>query len=87
MEQVCCLYNLPEGACARVHSLNGCRDVCARLHALGFTPGAEVVSCGAGARGCRVRVRDACVVLDEDVAHSILCDMPGAGRGRHPRRP
>ena len=76
MKEVCCLYNLPDGACARVRSLSGGRDTCARLHALGFTPGAEVVSCGASANGCRVRVRGTCVVLDESVAHAIICDVP-----------
>ena len=74
MPHDCCLYGLPQGTCARVRSLDGCGEIRTRLHAMGFTPGAEVVLCGAGAGGCRVRVRDALYVLDEGVAQAIMCD-------------
>ena len=49
-----------------------------RLCALGFTPGAEILVYKGENAGCRVQVRDTCVVLDNDSAESVLCD---AGSG------
>ena len=74
MARGCCLYGLPRGTCARVRSLEGCGEIRTRLHAMGFTPGAKVVLCDAGAGGCRVQVRDASFVLDEGLAQKIICD-------------
>ena len=75
MHNECCLRDMPEGAHARVRDVRGCARVRSRLCSLGFTPGTQITVYGRGANGCRVQVRDTCVVLDCDVAESIVCDF------------
>lgn len=70
----CSLRDLPDGARARVRAFQGNPRVRSRLHALGITPGTDVLMCGRGVNGCRVQVRDTCVVLDCEVAGNIFCD-------------
>ena len=70
----CCLREMPAGVRTRVRELRGCGRSRSHLCALGFTPGTEITVYGRGANGCRVRVRDTCVVLDCDSAENILCD-------------
>lgn len=83
----CCLRDMPEGARAKVRKLRGCRRTLSRLCALGITPGTEIVLNGLGSNGCRVQVRDTCVVIDCDSAESIVCASPfGAGEFRGGRR-
>lgn len=74
----CRLHDLPDGVRACVRELRGCRHLRTRLYALGLTPGAEVTVRCHGNAGCRVEVRDTCVVLDRESADSVLCDAPGA---------
>lgn len=68
----------PEGKAARVNSVRGCDGIRSRLCALGFTPGVSITVYEGGGSGCRVQVRDTCVVLDPDSAGNILCDT-GSG--------
>lgn len=81
-----CLHDMPEGQPAQVRELRGCRQTLSRLCALGITPGVEITLCGKGGNGCRVQVRDTCVVLDGDCAGSILCVPPQGGYESHVRR-
>lgn len=76
-----CLRDMPEGAPARVRKLRGCEKTLSRLCALGITPGVEIILCGKGRNGCRIQVRDTCVVLDCDCAGSILCAPPHSESG------
>ena len=78
-QRECCLREVPEGTHVRVRGLRGCGGVRSRLCALGFTPGTEITVCGSGENGCRVQVRDTCVVLDCGSAESILCDDDSGG--------
>lgn len=73
----CLLKDVPHGVRTHVRELRGCRQTRSRLYSLGFTPGTEITVYGQGDAGCRVRVRDTCVVLDCDSADSILCDDVG----------
>ena len=70
------LLQVPPGQKVRVKNLEADGPTRARLCALGLTPGTEVEvcmnCCGEGA--CRVRVREASLVLGESVAGSILCE-------------
>ena len=70
----CLLKDIPHGARTHVRKLRGCRQLRSRLHSLGFTPGTEITVHGQGDTGCRVQVRDTCIVLDCDSAGNILCD-------------
>lgn len=92
MTEECTLRDLPSGRRARIRSLTGRSCDRSRLCALGFTPGTEIeVSACCG--GLRVRLRNSCVVLDSDLAQSIVCvqtPQPEAAascccgkRGRH----
>ncbi|MDL2209403.1 ferrous iron transport protein A [Desulfovibrio sp. OttesenSCG-928-O18] len=83
MREGLCLRDMPEGTPVRVREVRGCRKVLSRLCALGITPGAELTLCGRGEGGCRVQVRDTCIVLDRDCAESILCVPPRCTDGRH----
>ena len=67
-----------DGIAARVNCVRGCDGIRSRLCALGFTPGTSITVYEGGECGCRVQVRDTCVVLDSDSAENILCD---AGSG------
>ena len=85
----CPLSDVPDGTRTHVRELRGCRQLRSRLYSLGFTPGTEITMHGRGDAGCRVEVRDVCVVLDCDSAGSILCDETGsavAARGNRPLR-
>lgn len=73
----CCLRDLPEGALTRVRKLRGCPNLRSRLYSLGFVPGTEILVHGHGDAGCRIEVRDTCVVLDGESADCIFCDAPG----------
>lgn len=73
----CCLRDLPDGALTRVRKLRGCPNLRSRLYSLGFVPGTEILVHGHGTAGCRIEVRDTCVVLDGESAGCILCDAPG----------
>ena len=79
----CCLRDVPEGTSVRVRGLRGGGGMRSRLCSLGFTPGTEVTVCGRGLGGCRVQLRDTCVVLDRDCAENILCD-DSSFAGRNP---
>ena len=82
----CLLPELPDGARTRVRQLRGGRHLRSRLYALGLVPGTEITMCGHGDSGCRVQVRDTCVVLDGESANSVLCDEACpicADAGRH----
>ena len=82
----CCLRDLPDGARTHVRALRGGRQSRSRLYSLGFVPGTEVLVSGRGEAGCRVQVRDTCVVLDCESACNILCDAveaPGMAGGPH----
>ncbi|MDR3074127.1 MAG: ferrous iron transport protein A [Deltaproteobacteria bacterium] len=81
------LQDMPEGVCVRVREISGCGKLRSRLYAIGFTPGVEVLVCGQGENGCRVQVRDICVVLDRDSARSILCAPPSSGCHNHNESP
>ncbi len=77
----CRLRDVPDGVKTRVRELRGCRHLRSRLYSLGLTPGAEITVHGHGDGGCRVEVRDTCLVLDCESADNILCDEvagPGA---------
>ena len=75
----CRLQELPDGARTHVRELRGCRHLRSRLYSLGFIPGTEIMVQGRGDAGCRVQVKDTCVVLDSESADSILCDAVGGG--------
>lgn len=71
----CCLGNYPTGTRLRIRKLRGCGAITSRLYALGFTPGTTLIVCGSGgAQGCRVQVRDTCMVLDACASGVIVCD-------------
>lgn len=78
----CSLLDVPAGCRARVVALSAAPAMRSRLYALGFLPGTEVEVCtdcgGPGSR--RVRIRDACLVLGENMAEHISCIIPGGGR-------
>ena len=73
----CLLKDIPDGVRTHVQKLRGGRQLRSRLHSLGFTPGTEITVHGQGDAGCRVLVRDTCIVLDCDSAGNILCDEIG----------
>lgn len=90
-----CLMDLSAGTRVRVRELRGNRRLRSRLYSLGLLPGTEITLCGRNDTGCRIQVRDTCVVLDCESAGSILCcdlfrgdDDHGrsscGGRHRHP---
>lgn len=79
----CCLREVPEGKHVRVRGLRGGGGMRSRLCALGFTPGTEVTVYGSGENGCRVQVRDTCVVLDCGSAENILCDAESGAETLH----
>lgn len=70
----CPLRELPDGARSRVRVVRCGQGLRSRLYSLGFVPGTEIMMNGHGDAGCRVQVRDTCVVLDCESADSILCD-------------
>ena len=70
----CRLRDLPDGARTHVRELRGCRHLRSRLYSLGLVPGTAITVHGRGDAGCRVEVRDTCLVLDCESASSILCD-------------
>lgn len=70
----CRLRDLPDGVKSRIRELRGCRHLRSHLYSMGFVPGTEVVVYGYGETGCRVQLRDICVVLDPETAGCILCD-------------
>lgn len=79
-----CLLDLPPGTRVRVRELRGNRRLRSRLYSLGLLPGAVVTLCGRNSTGCRIQMRDTCVVLDCESAGGILCwdalrenDVPG----------
>ncbi len=76
----CPLNDIPDGVRTHVRELRGCRQLRSRLYSLGFTPGTEITVYGHNDAGCRVQVRDTCVVLDCESADNILC-----GETRHPK--
>lgn len=71
----CCLLDLPKGQTARISHMDTSGRDLARLCSLGFTPGAEVTLCSANQGGCRVQVRDTCLVLTDDVARDVFCSF------------
>lgn len=75
----CRLRDLPDGEKSRIRELRGCSHVRSHLYSMGFVPGTEVVVYGHGETGCRVQLRDICVVLDPETADSILCDTTHGG--------
>jgi len=68
-----CLMDLPAGTRVRVRELRGDRRLRSRLYSMGLLPGTEVTLCGRNDTGCRIQVRDTCLVLDCESAGSILC--------------
>lgn len=74
----CRLRDLPDGVRTHVRALRGCQRLRSRLYSLGLIPGVEITVRGHGEAGCRVEVRDTCVVLDRESADSVLCDAAGA---------
>ena len=79
----CRLRDLPDGTTARVRELHGCSHLRSRLYSLGIVPGTEITVHGQGDGGCRVQLRDTCVVLDCESAGCIMCDgVHGRDAGR-----
>ncbi|GHV53645.1 iron transporter [Deltaproteobacteria bacterium] len=73
------LRDMPDGARLLVREIHGCRKTRSRILALGLTPGTEIVVSGAAVNGCRVCVRETCIVLDPESAGNILCaPSPGS---------
>lgn len=77
------LLDLPVGSMAIVEGLNADPATRSRLYALGFIPGTEIEICaGCGDSGSRrIRVRDACLILGENMAEHISCTL-AHGKGR-----
>ncbi|SBW09068.1 FeoA family protein (modular protein) [uncultured delta proteobacterium] len=76
----CRLRDLPDGVRTHVRELRGCQRLRSRLYSLGLVPGTEIIVRGQGDTGCRIEVRDTCVVLDCESAANIVCDEVGGGR-------
>lgn len=69
----CKLSDVPAGCRVRVRRLCDTRGERARLCALGITPGTELEVCSqAGA--CRIKVREASLVLGDALACGIDCE-------------
>ena len=69
----CALDKVPAGEKARIKSLCDCPRLRSRLCALGITPGTVVEVCAPGS----IKVREACLVLGEDMACQVLCEPLG----------
>jgi ferrous iron transport protein A len=76
------LGELPPGARAVVRSLHGGRGFCARVAALGVTPGVEVTVIQNQRRGpMLIEVRDTRVALGRGEAFRIEVEQDAAGAG------
>lgn len=70
------LSDLPGGATGLVHSLNGGKELSARLAALGITPGVQVTILQNFGRGpLTVAVRDTRLALGRGEARRVLVDV------------